>query len=95
MKYLTIILTVLTLLTACSMSGFKPPVNQWHWEYPSLGDKTYATKEELKEATKKYIEFAHKAMRECGIDPNVGDSTVTSKRICMQEKGWVYKKLED
>ncbi len=86
MRHLIITLTLI-LLTACSMSGFKPPTSNYYWTLPGLKDMNF-----------KGLEAHYKRkkdMTECGIDPFVGDSTVTSKRICMQEKGWVYKKIED
>ncbi len=77
MKYLTIILTALTL-TACSMSGFKPPNNsKSYWTLP--GNNL-----ELMEYTKK----RSKEMRECGIDPFVGSTTSIKESLCMEEKGW-------
>lgn len=71
-------------LTACSFSGFEPPRESSQWVYPGRGDNVNATTEEFLE----YVRFVHKAMRECGIDPNVGSTTSVKESLCMEEKGW-------
>lgn len=88
MKYLMIALS-LTLLTACSMRGFQPPVDQSYWTHPILGARESKTTEEFMQ----YVRLAHKTMRECGIDPNVEGTFSTSEQMCMEEKGWVYKPI--
>lgn len=72
-----ILLISLSLLTACSFSGFKPVTSPYYWNLPG-NDLTLD----------EYIDKKHKEMRECGIDPFVGDTNNVKKRLCMEEKGW-------
>ena len=83
MKQMIIIFMAIAL-TACSFSGFEPPRESSQWIYPGRGDKVNATTEEFLE----YVRFVHKAMLECGIDPNVGSTTSVKESLCMEEKGW-------
>ena len=36
-----------------------------------------------------YLDREEHDMRECGIDPYVGDTGSASKALCMEKKGWV------
>ena len=72
----------LSLLTACSFSGFKPSSSTNYW----TSDKYYKSTEFVD-----YIKFKDKALEECGIDAfanqDTGGSTVYA--LCMEKKGWV------
>lgn len=85
-QIITILIAV--ALTACSMRGFEPPRESSHWTLPSRGERHYATDDELRKGVLEYIMLEHKAMLECGIDPNVGSTTSVKESLCMEEKGW-------
>ena len=77
-----ILLISLSLLTACSMRGFEPPRNTSYWTLPGLENMGFEGTE--------YIDKKFKEMRECGIDPFMGDTGgSTVKALCMEKKGWV------
>ena len=74
-----ILLISLSVLTACSMRGFEPPRSTNYWRLPG-NDLTLD----------EYIDKKNKEMRECGIDPFMGDTGgSTVKALCMEKKGWV------
>ncbi|WP_296205325.1 hypothetical protein [Psychrobacter sp. UBA3962] len=75
-----ILLISISVLTACSFSGFQPPRNTSYWTLPGLENMGFEGTE--------YIDKKFKEMRECGIDPFVGDTNNVKKRLCMEEKGW-------
>ena len=60
-----ILLISISVLTACSMRGFEPPRNTSYWTL----DKYYKSMDFVD-----YINFQNKEMRECGIDPFMGDT---------------------
>lgn len=66
-----------SLLSACTLSGFKPPTETTRWTIP---DNNLELKDFIKER--------NKAMRECGVDPYVGNTNVPEKRACLESKGW-------
>ena len=74
-----ILLISLSVLTACSMRGFEPPRSTNYWRLPG-NDLTLD----------EYIDKKNKELRECGIDPFMGDTGgSTVKALCMEKKGWV------
>ena len=74
-----VLLISLSVLTACSMRGFEPPRSTNYWRLPG-NDLTLD----------EYIDKKNKEMRECGIDPFMGDTGgSTVKALCMEKKGWV------
>ena len=77
-----ILMISLSLLTACSFSGFQPPRNTSYWTLPGLENMGFEGTE--------YIDKKFKEMRECGIDPFMGYHKNLKEGLCMEKKGWVY-----
>ena len=83
MKRILVIVLIGTL-TACANfgAGFKPPTSPYYWTLPGLENMNFKGNE--------YLDLKEHDMRECGIDPFVGDTGgSTVKALCMEKKGWV------